>query len=98
MEMVQSEQQKEKWLKKNEQSPEDLSDNNRCSNTHVIKVPEWEKEYVAEILFEEIMTGNLPGLAKNTTLQTEEAAWTWSRQTQRNACPRRTNHNHTAEM
>lgn len=96
MEMIQSEQQKEKWLKKNEQSPEDFSDNNKLSNTHVIKVPEGEKEYVAEILLEEIMTENLPSLAKDTTLQTEEAAWTWSRQTQRN--PHQTNHNHIAEM
>ena len=58
---TQSEQQNEKRLKKDEDSPREVWDNIKCDNIHIIGILEGEeKEQGIENLFEEIMTENFP--------------------------------------
>ena len=57
--------QLKKELKKNEDSVSSLWDNFKCSNIHIVGVPEGrEKEQEIRNLFEKIMKGNFPNLVK----------------------------------
>ena len=74
MEFSQSEQQKEKQILKIENSLTDLWDSSKCTNIHIIGVPEGEeKEKGIKNVFDEIMVKNFPNLKKKTDIQVQEA-------------------------
>ena len=62
--------EKEKRLKRNEESLRDLRNNIHCKNFHIIGVPEGnECERWVDKLFEEIMAENFPKLMKEKDIQ-----------------------------
>ena len=70
----QSEQQKEKWIQKNEESVSSLWNNFMYSNICIIRVPEKEeKEQESGNLFEKIMKENFFNLVKEIDLQIQKA-------------------------
>ena len=69
----QSEQQEEKRIHKNEDSVSSLWDNFKCSNIHILGVPEEEKEKEIGNLSEKIMKENFPNLVKEIGIQVQEA-------------------------
>ena len=70
----QSEQQKEKIIQKNEESVSSLWDSFKCSNIHIIGVPEGEeKEQEIGNLSEKIMKENFTNLLKEIDMQIQEA-------------------------
>ena len=73
-EITQAEQLKEKRIEKNEDSLRDLWGNIKCTNIHVIGVPEREeRDKGAENLFKEIIAQKFPNLRKETGSQVQEA-------------------------
>ena len=65
MEITAAEQNKEKRMKRNEDSLRDLWDNIKCTNIHIIGVPEGEeRERGPEKIFEEIIVENFPNMGK----------------------------------
>ena len=65
MEITTTEQNKEKRMKRNEDSPRDLWDNIKCTNIWIIGVPEEEKKKKGtEKIFEEIIVENFPNMGK----------------------------------
>ena len=65
------EQNKEK---RNEDSLRDLWDNIKCTNNHIIGVPEGdEREKGPKKIFEEITVRNFTNMGKNITTQVQEA-------------------------
>ena len=61
------EQNKEKRMKRNEDSLRDLWDNIKCTNICIIGVPEGEeREKGPEKIFEEIIVKNFPNMRKKT--------------------------------
>ena len=59
VEITATEQNKEKRMKRNEDSLRDLWDNIKCTNIHIIGVPEGEeREKGPEKIFEEIIVEN----------------------------------------
>ena len=68
------EQNKEKRMKRNEDSLRDLWDNIKCNNILIIGVPEREKrEKGPEKIFEEIILENFPNMGKEIATQLQEA-------------------------
>ena len=68
------EQNKEKRMKRNEDSLRDLWDNIECTNIRIIGVPEKEeKEKGSEKIFEEIIVENFPNMGKEITTRVQEA-------------------------
>ena len=68
------EQNKEKRMKRNEHSLRDLWDNVKCTNIHIIGVPEGEeREKGTEKIFEEIIAENFPNMGKEPLTQIQEA-------------------------
>ena len=68
------EQNKEKRMKRNEDSLRDLWDNIKSNNIRVIEVPEGEeREKGVENVFDAIMAENFPNLKKETDIQVQEA-------------------------
>ena len=67
VEITAGEQNKEKRMKRNEDSLRDLWDNIKYPNIHIIGVPEGE-EKGPEKLFEEIIAQNIPNMRKETHL------------------------------
>jgi len=62
-----AEQNKEKRMKRNEDSLRDLLDNIKCTNIHIIGVSEGEeREKGYEKISEEITTENFPNMGKET--------------------------------
>ena len=62
---IQPEQSEETRIQKNEERPQNLRDNFKHSNIQITGVPEGEEqEQEIENLFEQIMKGNFPKLAK----------------------------------
>ena len=65
---------KKKEWKGNEDNLRDLWDNIKCTNIHIIGVPEGEeKEKGPEKIFEDITAENFPNMGKETLAQIQEA-------------------------
>ena len=74
VEFTAMEQNKEKRMKRNEDSLRDLWDNIKHTNIHSIGVPEGEeREKGPEKIFEGIIVGNFPNVGKEITTQVQEA-------------------------
>ena len=73
VEFTATEQNKEKRMKRNEDSLRDLWDNIKRNNIHFIGVPEEEREKGPEKTFEEIIVKNFPNMEKEIATQVKEA-------------------------
>ena len=74
VEITTSEQNKEKRMKRIEDSPRDLWDNIKLTNIQIIGVPEKEeKKKGTEKIFEEIIVENFPNMGKEILNQVQEA-------------------------
>ena len=74
VEFTAPEQNKEKRIKRNEDSLRDLWDNIKHSNIHIIGVPEGEeREKGPKKIFEEIIVENFPNMGKEIATQVQEA-------------------------
>ena len=74
MEITTTEHNKEKRMKRIEDSLRDLWDNIKCTNNITIGVPEEEeKKKGTEKIFEEIIVENFPNMEKETLNQVQEA-------------------------
>uniref|UniRef100_A0A8C9C1G8 L1 transposable element RRM domain-containing protein n=1 Tax=Phocoena sinus TaxID=42100 RepID=A0A8C9C1G8_PHOSS len=74
VEFTAAEQNKEKSMKRNEDSLRDLWDNIKCKNICIIGVPEGEeREKRPEKIFEEIIVKNFPNMGKEIATQVQEA-------------------------
>ena len=68
------EQNKEKRMKRIEDSLRDLWDNSKCTNIPITEVPEEEeKKKGSEKIFEEIIVENFPNMGKEIVNQLQEA-------------------------
>ena len=63
------EYRKKNGQKKNEDHLRDLWDNIKCTNIHIIGVPEGEREKGPEKIFEEITAENFPNMGKEIVNQ-----------------------------
>ena len=73
VELTAAELNKEKRMKRNEDSLRDLWDNNKCNNIHIIGVPEGEeREKGPKKIFEEIIIENFPNMGKEIATQVQE--------------------------
>ena len=73
VEFTAAEQNKEKRMKRNEDSLRDLWDNIKCTNIHIIGVPEGEeREKGLEKICEEIIVKNFPNMGKEIATQVQE--------------------------
>ena len=73
VELTAVEQNKEKRMKRNEDSLRDFWDNIKCSNICIIGVPEGEeREKGTEKIFEEIIVKNFPNMGKEIATQVQE--------------------------
>ena len=61
---IHPDQNEETRIQKSEEILTKLSDNLKCSNIHIIGVPEGDQQQEIENLFEQIMKENFPNLAK----------------------------------
>ena len=74
MEITTTEQNKEKSMKRIEDSQRDLLDDIKCTNIRIIGVPEEEeKKKGIEKIFEEIIVENFPNIWKEIVIQDQEA-------------------------
>ena len=74
VEFTAAEQNKEKRIKRNEESLRDLWDNIKHNNIHIIRVAEGEeREKGPEKIFEEIIVENFPNMGKEIATQVQEA-------------------------
>ena len=74
VEITDAEQKREKRLKTNEESLRELWDNIKCTNIHIIGVPEGEeREKGTEKVFQEIIAENFPNMGKESLTQIQEA-------------------------
>ena len=74
VEFTAAEQNKEKGMKRNEDSLRDLWDNIKHNNISIIGVPEGEeREKGPEKIFEEIIVKNFPNMGKEIATQVQEA-------------------------
>ena len=73
VEITTAEQNKEKRIKRIEDSLRDLWDNIKRTNIRIIEVPEEEeKKKVTEKIFEEIIVENFPNMRKEIVNQVQE--------------------------
>ena len=73
MEFTAAEQNKEKRMKRSEDSQRHLWDNIKNNNVHIIGVPEGEKrEKGPDKIFEEIVVKNFPNIGKEIATQVQE--------------------------
>ena len=73
VEITTAEQNKEKRMKRIEESLRDLWDNIKCTNIRIIGVPEEEeKKKGTEKMFEEIIVENFPNMRKEIVNQVQE--------------------------
>ena len=76
VEITAAEQNKEKRMKRNEDSLRDFWNNIKCTNIRIVGVPEGEeREKGPEKIFEEIIVENFPNLGKEIATQVQEV---WS--------------------
>ena len=74
MEITTTEQNKEKRMKRIEDSLRDLWDNTKCTNIQIIGFAEEEEEKKwTEKIFEEIIVKNFPNMGKEIATQVQEA-------------------------
>ena len=74
VEITDAEQKREKRLKTNGESLRELWDNVKCTNIHIIGVPEGEeREKETEKIFQEIIAENFPNMGKESLTQIQEA-------------------------
>ena len=74
VELTAMEQNKEKRMKRNEDSLRHFWDNIKCNNIHIIGVPEGEeREKGPEKIFEETIVENFPNIRKEIATQVQEA-------------------------
>ena len=74
VEITATEQNKEKRMKRNEDSLRDLWDKIKNTNIHIIKVPEGEeREKGPEKILEEIIAEKFPNMGKETVTQVQKA-------------------------
>ena len=74
VEITTTEQNKEKRMKRNEDSLRELWDNIKCNNIRIIGVPEGEeREKGPEKIFEEIIVENFPNMGKEILSQVQAA-------------------------
>ena len=72
VEFTTAEQNKEKRMKRNEDSLRDLWDNSKCNNIHIIGAPEGEEtDKGPEKIFEEIIVRNFPNMGKEIATQVQ---------------------------
>ena len=72
VEFTVTEHNKEKRMKRNEDSLRDLWDNIKRTNIHIIGVPEGEeREKGSEKIFEEIIVENFPNMRKEIATQVQ---------------------------
>ena len=64
VEIITAEQNKEKPMKRIEDSVRDIWDNIKCTNIRIRGVPEEEKKKGTEKIFEEIIVENFPNMGK----------------------------------
>ena len=88
VEITAMEQNKEKRMKRNEDSLRDLWDNIKHTNIRIIGVPEEEKEKGPEKIFEEIIIENFPNMGKEIVTKVQEAQRVPYRITPRRNTPR----------
>ena len=80
-------QNKEKRMKRNENSLRDLWDNIKCPNIHITGVPGGEKrEKGSEKIIEEIVAENVPTMGKETVTQVQEVQRVPGRITPKRTC------------
>ena len=73
VEITAAEQNIEKRMKRNEDSQRDLWDNIKCTNIHILAVPEGEeREKGLEKIFNEIIAENFPSMGKEIVNQVHE--------------------------
>ena len=73
VEFTAAEQNKEKRMKRNEDSLRDLGNNIKHNNIHIIGVPEGEeREKGPEKIFEEIIVQKFPNMGKEIATQVQE--------------------------
>ena len=73
VEFTAREQNKEKRMKRNEDSLRDLWDNIKCNNIRIIGVPEGEdRDKGPEKIFEEIIVENFPNMGKEIATQVQK--------------------------
>ena len=91
VEVTAMEQNKEKRMRRNEDSLRDLWDNIKCTNIHTIGVAEGEeREKGPEKIFEEIILKNFPNMGKEIATQVQEAERVPGRINPRRNMPRHT--------
>ena len=74
VEITSTEQNKEKRMKRTDDSLRDLWNNIKCTNIRIIRVPEEEeKKKVSKKIFEEIIVENFPNMGKEIVNQVQEA-------------------------
>ena len=74
VEFTAGEQNKEKRMKRNDESLRDLWDNIKCNNIRIIGFPEGEeRDRGLEKIFEEIIVKNFPNMGKEIATQVQEA-------------------------
>ena len=73
MEITTTEQNKEKRMKRIEDSLRDFQDNIKCTNIQLIGVSEEEKKKGTEKIFEEIIVEKFPNMVKEIVNQVQEA-------------------------
>ena len=73
VEINETEEKKEKWIKRNEDNLRDLWDNVKCPNIRIIRVPEEEdKKKDHEKILEEIIVETFPKIEKEILTQVQE--------------------------
>ena len=89
MDITTAEQNKEKRMKRIEDSLRDLWDNNKHTNIRIIGVlEEEEKKKETEKIFEEIIVENFPNMGKEIVSQIQEAQRVPYRKNPRRSMPR----------
>ena len=92
VEITTTEQDKEKRMKRIEDTLRDLWDNIKCTNIRIIEVPEEEeKKKGTEKILEEIVVENFPIMGKETVYEVQEAQRVLCRINPRRNMPRHIN-------